>query len=50
MPQLFEITIPGLSMAVDYPAVCHRLLADFPEVVDVLATTTPATCSGGVPW
>jgi hypothetical protein len=43
MPQLFEITIPGLSMAVDYPAVRHRLLADFPEVVDVLATTTPAT-------
>jgi hypothetical protein len=43
MPQHFEITIPGLSMAVDYPAIRHRLLADFPDVVDVLASTTPAT-------
>jgi hypothetical protein len=43
MPKLYEITIPGLSMASDFPAVRHRLLADFPDVVDVLAMTTPAT-------
>jgi hypothetical protein len=43
MSRLYEITIPGLSMASDFPAVRHRLLADFPDVVDVLAMTTPAT-------
>jgi hypothetical protein len=43
MPKLYEITIPGLSMTSDFPAVRHRLLADFPDVVDVLAMTTPAT-------
>ena len=43
MQKQYEITIPGLSMTADFPAVHHRLLADFPDVVDVLATTTPAT-------
>jgi hypothetical protein len=43
MQKLYEITIPGLSMKVDFPAVRHRLLADFPQVVEVLAMTTPAT-------
>jgi hypothetical protein len=43
MQKLYEITIPGLSMTADFPAVRHRLLADFPDVVDVLAMTTPAT-------
>jgi hypothetical protein len=43
MQNLYEITIPGLSMTADFPAVRHRLLADFPDVVDVLAMTTPAT-------
>jgi hypothetical protein len=43
MQRLYEITIPGLSMTADFPAVHHRLLADFPDVVDVLAMTTPAT-------
>jgi hypothetical protein len=43
MQKLCEITIPGLSMKVDFPAVRHRLLADFPRVAEVLATTTPAT-------
>ena len=43
MQKLYEITIPGLSMTADFPAVHHRLLADFPDVVDVLAMTTPAT-------
>jgi hypothetical protein len=43
MQKLYEITIPGLSMKIDFPAVRHRLLADFPQVVEVLAMTTPAT-------
>jgi hypothetical protein len=43
MQKLYEITIPGLSMTADFPAVHHRLLADFPDVVDVLAMTAPAT-------
>jgi hypothetical protein len=43
MAKLYEITIPGLSMRTDFPAVRHRLLADFPDVDEVLATTTPAT-------
>ena len=43
MKKLYEITIPGLSMKADLPAVRHRLLADFPHVIDVLAMTTPAT-------
>jgi hypothetical protein len=43
MQKLYEITIPGLSMKTDFPAVRHRLLADFPDVVDVLAMITPGT-------
>jgi hypothetical protein len=43
MHKLYEITIPGLSVAADAPAVRHRLLADFPDLLDVLATTMPAT-------
>ena len=31
MQKLYEITIPGLSMKVDFPAARHRLLADFPR-------------------
>ena len=43
MQELYEITIPSLSMTADFPAVRHRLLADFPDVVDVVAMTTPST-------
>jgi hypothetical protein len=43
MQKLYEITIPGLSIRADFPAVRHRLLADFPHVVEVLAMTTPST-------
>jgi hypothetical protein len=43
MQRLYEITIPGLSMRADFPAVRHRLLADFPDVAEVLAMTTPGT-------
>jgi hypothetical protein len=43
MPKLYEITIPGLSVAAEQPVVRHRLLADFDDVLEVLATTMPAT-------
>jgi hypothetical protein len=43
MQNLCEITIPGLSIKAEYPAVRHRLLADFPDVLEVLQTTRPAT-------
>jgi hypothetical protein len=43
MPKLYMITVPGLEVKSDWRAVHDRLLDDFPEVTDVLATTTPAT-------
>jgi hypothetical protein len=43
MHNLCEIRIPGLSIKTEYPAVRHRLLADFPDVLEVLQTTTPET-------
>jgi hypothetical protein len=43
MQNLCEITIPGLCIKTEYPAVRHRLLADFPDVLEVLPMTTPAT-------
>jgi hypothetical protein len=43
MQMLYEITIPGLSVSADLPSVRRRLRADFPRVLDVLGTTTPAT-------
>jgi hypothetical protein len=43
MQMLYEITIPGLSVRADLPAIRRRLRADFPQILDVLATTTPAT-------
>jgi hypothetical protein len=43
MQKLYEITIPGLSMKADFAAVRHRLLADFPNVLEILAMTTPDT-------
>jgi hypothetical protein len=43
MQKLYEITIPGLSMKADLPAIRDRLLADFPRVIEVLSMTTPAT-------
>lgn len=41
--KLYRVTAPGLSVKSDFSAVRHRLLADFPGVIDVLATTAPAT-------
>lgn len=43
MQQLYRITVPGLSVRSDFTAVRVRLLADFPAVIDVVATTAPAT-------
>ena len=43
MQQIYRITVPGLSVRRDFAAVRGRLLADFPAVVDVIATTAPAT-------
>jgi len=37
------ITVPGLQVKFDWAAVHDRLLDDFPQVIDVLATTMPAT-------
>lgn len=43
MPQLYMITVPGLSVRSDWRTVHDRLLDDFPRVTDVLATTMPET-------
>jgi hypothetical protein len=43
MPRLYQITIPGLSMKGDFPAGRRRLIAEFPRVLEVFATTIPAT-------
>ena len=43
MQRLYQITVPGVSVARDCSAIRHRLLNDFPDVVEVLATTIPAT-------
>jgi hypothetical protein len=43
MPRLYMITVPGLQVNSDWAAVRDRLLDDFPQVTDVLATTMAAT-------
>jgi hypothetical protein len=43
MPRLYMITLPGLDVKSDWRIVHDRLLDDFPDVDDVLATTTPET-------
>ncbi len=43
MQKLYQITIPGLSLKRDFPAARRRLIADFPRVQEVIATTIPAT-------
>jgi hypothetical protein len=43
MPKLCLITVPGLEVRSDWRLVHDRLLDDFPEVTDVLATTMPET-------
>jgi hypothetical protein len=50
MQRLCRITVPGLSVKRDFSAARRRLLADFPNVDEVVATTAPGTlvvlCSG----
>ena len=43
MQRLYQITIPGLSMKGNVSGARRRLIADFPRVLEVLATTIPAT-------
>jgi hypothetical protein len=43
MQRHYRITVPGLSVKRDLTAVRERLLADFPNVHEVVATTAPAT-------
>ena len=42
-PKLYLITVPGLEVASDWRLVHDRLLDEFPEVTDVLATTMKGT-------
>jgi hypothetical protein len=43
MPLYYRITVPGLSVKRDFTAARQRLLADFPNVHEVIATTAAAT-------
>jgi hypothetical protein len=43
MHRLCRITVPGLSIESDFAAARERLLAEFPNVHEVIATTAPAT-------
>jgi hypothetical protein len=43
MQRLCRITIPGLSLKWDFAAARERLLGDFPDVHEVIATTAPST-------
>ncbi len=43
MPQLYMLTVPGLEVASDWRVVHDRLLDDFAEIEDVLATTMAET-------
>ena len=40
---MYRITVPGLSVKRDFRAARHCLLADFPDVHEVIATTAVAT-------
>ena len=43
MQRLCRITVPGLSIESDFTPARQRMLANFPDVHDVLATTAPGT-------
>jgi hypothetical protein len=43
MPKLCRITIPGLVVKRDFTAARQRLLAEFPSIEEVIATTAPGT-------
>ena len=50
MQRVCRITVPGLSVTRDFTTARRRLLLDFPDIEEVVATTTPGTfvvvCSG----
>jgi hypothetical protein len=41
--RLCRITVPGLSIESDFTAARERILSDFPNVHEVVATTAPGT-------
>jgi hypothetical protein len=43
MQKLCRITVPALSIESDFTAARERLLGDFPNVHEVIATTAPGT-------
>jgi len=43
MQRLCRITVPGLSLNSDFEGARRRLLEEFPNIHDVVATTLPAT-------
>jgi hypothetical protein len=43
MQTLCRITVPGLSVKRDFTAARQRLLAQFPDIQEVIATTAPGT-------
>jgi hypothetical protein len=43
MQRLCRLTVPGLSIKSDFTAAHRTLLADFPNVHEVVATTAPGT-------
>jgi hypothetical protein len=43
MQRLCRITIPGLVVKRDFTAARRRLLAAFPDIEEVIATTAPGT-------
>jgi hypothetical protein len=43
MQKLCRITVPGLSVKRDFTAARRRLMAEFPDIHEVIAMTSPAT-------
>jgi hypothetical protein len=43
MAKLFMVTVPALDVRSDWAPLHDRLLDDFPEITDVLATTIAET-------
>jgi hypothetical protein len=41
--RLYRLTVPGISIKSDFTAARRALLADFPNVDEVVATTAPTT-------
>jgi hypothetical protein len=43
MQRLCRITVPGLSIERDFTAARRRLMDEFPNIEEVVATTAPGT-------